>query len=379
MTSTMYLDHAATTPMRPEAIAAVEAAFATRNGNASGTHSVARTAKNALEGARERAAEMIGAAKPSEIVFTSGGTESDNLAIVGAALASVGRHVVVSAIEHKAVLESAAALERFDYHTSLAGCDRNGVVTVEQIEGVLRPETAVVSVMLANNEIGTYQPIRRLVESARNATSGAVFHTDAVQAFVGRAVDVSRLGVDLLTLAAHKFGGPKGVGLLFVASGTPLEPILHGGGHEAGRRSGTSNVPGVLGMVAAMEALTEDRVRLTALVSAERDDFERTLSDVRPTTVVTGREASRMPHFSHVRLPGVSAETLLIRMDQAGLFAAAGSSCQSGAIEPSHVLTATGMSPLEASECVRFTFGWDVESGDGKRAARAVIDVIEGF
>ncbi|MFO7699077.1 MAG: cysteine desulfurase family protein [Acidimicrobiia bacterium] len=372
-----YLDHAATTTMRPEAIEAVTAAWTSSFGNASGTHAVARRAKNALEDARERAAALLGTERPHDIVFTSGGTESDNLAVSGAAASSGRRRIVVSAIEHKAVGSAARALERHGYAVSEAGCGSDGIVTPEHVEAVVDPDTAVVSVMAANNEIGTLQPITEIVAVVRERAPGAVFHTDAVQAFVGSPTSLASMGVDLLSLSAHKFGGPGGVGLLATASGVRIDPIVHGGGQEAGRRAGTSNVAGIVGMVVAMEAVERERVRFESVVGAERDAFEVTLGRLVPGLVVNGAGSPRMPHFSHVRFPALRAETILIRLDQAGVFAAAGSACQSGAVEPSHVLTAMGMTSDEAAGCVRFSFGWDAAPGDGERAALAVAEVID--
>lgn len=375
--TTMYLDHAATTTLRPEALEALEGAMERANGNASGTHAVARQAKDALEEARERAATLLGAQRPHDVVFTSGGTEADNLAVVGAALAS-GRHsVVVSAIEHKAVLEPARALARFGFDVSEVLPDATGLVSAEGVASAITETAAVVSVMAANNEIGTLEPVREIAELARSAAPGVVVHTDAVQAFVGSHLTVESTGADLISLSAHKFGGPKGIGLLYVAPGTRLDPILRGGGHEAGRRPGTSNVAGAVAMVAAMDAAVADRSRFTSVVGGERDAFERCLTAMLPDAGVNGSSAPRLPHFSHVRFPGRSAETLLILMDQAGIYAAAGSACQSGAVESSHVLAAMGMSDTEASECVRFTFGWDTAPGDGQAAARAVAAIME--
>lgn len=372
----IYLDHAATTTPRPVAIAAMEAAIATVHANASGLHASARRARNALEEARERAAELIGADRPHEIVFTSGGTESDNLAVVGAALASSRRRIVVSAIEHKAVLDAARSLERFCYSVALAPVDERGVVVTDGLVDLIDADTAVVSVMAANNEVGAVEPVGDIVEIVRSVDATIPVHTDAVQFFVGRELNVTELGVDMASLAAHKFGGPMGVGLLYVASGTRLEPVLVGGGQEAGRRSGTSNVAGVVGMVAAMEEAVRGRARFDRLVGAERDAFEAVLIQGDSGIAVTTGNADRLAHFTHVRVPSVQAETLLIRLDQVGVFAAAGSSCQSGAVEPSHVLTAMGLDASSSRECVRFTFGWDVEPGTGARSARIVLDTI---
>ncbi len=373
----VYLDHAATTTPRPEAIAAMEAAITSVHANASGFHTSARRAKNALEEARERAAELIGTERRHDVVFTSGGTESDNLAVMGAAFASRRRTIIVSAIEHKAVLEAARSLARFGYAVQVAPVDEHGVLIVDRLAELVDGDTAVVSVMAANNEVGTFQPVGHVVETVRSIDDSIPVHTDAVQFFVGRDLDVTDLGVDLASLSAHKFGGPTGVGLLYVAAGTRIESMMVGGSQEAGRRAGTSNVVGVLGMVAAMEETARARARFDALAGAERDAFEAALMAGDPTSTVTGADVDRLLHFSHVRVPAVLAETLLIRLDQGGVFAAAGSSCQSGAVEPSHVLTAMGLDPDAARECVRFTFGWDVEPGTGTRSAQIVLDTIK--
>lgn len=373
----IYLDHAATTTLRPEAMQAMEEVYRRGDGNASGAHTRARQAKNSLEAAREHAALLIGAERPQNIVFTAGGTEADNLAVIGAALHSDHRGVAVSGIEHKAVLNAAASLERFGYSVDHIVPTADGVVAPDAAREVIGSDTAVVSIMTANNETGVIQPMEELVEVVRDAAPLAVFHTDAVQAFNAMDVSVSDTSVDLLSLSGHKFGGPTGVGLLFVGTGVGLDPILHGGGHEAGLRSGTSNVAGIVGMVAAMEATAADRERFRSVAGTERDDFEATLTQRLGHIEVTAEAAPRMAHFSHVRFRGISSESLLIRLDQKEIAAAAGSACQSGAIDPSHVLKAMGMSGEAMGECVRFTFGWETTPGDGRRFGEAVAGVVE--
>jgi len=372
----IYLDHAATTTMRPVAIAAFERATGAGFGNASGHHGPARRAKNALEAAREHAAELLGAETPHSIVFTSGGTESDNLAITGSALAGPRTSIVVSAIEHKAVIGPSRALERFGYHTTLVPPDGDAIVHPDAVADWIDADTALVSVMAANNETGTIEPFPEIAERVRSADSSIVVHTDAAQYFVAESVDVAALGLDLVSLSSHKFGGPTGVGLLYIAPRVRLEPVLTGGSQEAGRRPGTSNVAGIVAMVAAMAEVEEQRSSFTSRVGAERDAFERVLAAGDPSVVVTAGNAKRLVHFSHVCFEGIPAETLIIRLDAAGVFAAAGSACQSGAREPSHVLTAMGMSDEAARRCVRFTFGWDTRPGDGAEAARRVLAMI---
>jgi cysteine desulfurase len=369
----LYLDHAATTPLRPEAKEAMEPFAGDLFGNPSGVHEVSRRAKNAMEEARERAATLLGA-RPGEIVFTSGGTESDNAALKGAALRDGRRGgVVTTSVEHEAVLESARFLESLGCPVTILGVDRYGQSEPGEVGAAVTPETAVVSVMAANNETGARQPVRKVVEAGKAVSPDVVVHTDAVQAFVSEELKVDDLGVDLLSLAAHKFGGPKGVGLLYVRDGLELEPVLHGGGQEGGRRSSTHNVMGLVGMVAAMEAAADQRDRFRAEVGEARRRFEEQLRTAFPDLVFNGPTDDRLVQHSHLRIPGVLAETLLVRLDQAGLAASAGSACQSGAAQVSHVLAAMGMEPGEALECLRFTFGWTTTPEDGEQAAAMVV------
>ncbi len=374
----LYLDHAATTVLRPEATEAMAALAADGYGNPSGLHGVSRRAKNVLEAARERAADLIGADHPLEIVFTGGGTEADNLAIAGRALVGGQRGGIVTvATEHDAVLETARFLATMGCDVTIVPVDRSGRVDPSAAGAAVTEGTAVVSVMTANNETGVVQPVAAVAEAVTAAAPTVPVHTDAVQAFIAEPVDVAALGVSLLSLAAHKFGGPKGVGLLYVRNGVELEPVLHGGGQELGRRSGTHNVVGITGMVAAMEATVADRNSYRHRVAAARDAFEDGLRGYVPDLVVNAPLDARLPQHSHVRFPGVGAETLLIRLDQAGIAAAAGSACHSGAIDISHVLAAMGMTAVEAGECVRFSFGWVTQSGDGPFAADIVGKVVE--
>lgn len=373
---TIYLDHAATTTIRPVALEALDDAYARFDRNASGLHAEAREAKNALEDARERAASLLGTERPHDIIFTGSGTESDNLAVIGASLASEGKVIAVSAIEHKAVLKAAESLTRFGYTVDTIPVSSSGVVPVGHAVSGEEPQLAVISVMEANNEIGTIQPVREIAEAARLSYPGVVVHTDAVQAFNSHEVTLEATGADLVSLASHKFGGPKGVGLLAVAPGVPVEPVIHGGSQEAGRRAGTYNVAGIVAMVAAMEAAASDRAGFCERTRAERDALESAIVAGFPGATVTARRADRLPHISHIRFPGVLAENLLIRLDMAGIAAAAGSACQSGAVDPSHVLSAIGFTDEATGECIRFSFGWDTNQGEGWRAARTVLDVL---
>ena len=366
-----YLDHAATTPMRPEVWEAMRPYALEVFGNASGSHAISRAARDALEEARERAAAVIGA-RPSEIVFTSGGTEADNLSVQGVPLAEDDGGLVTTTIEHEAVLESAAFLESLGREVAFVDPTEAGIVEAEGVELALRANTALVSVMLANNETGILQPVAEISSRLRERGVDVPVHTDAVQAFCSERIDVDRLGVDLLSLAGHKFGGPKGVGLLYVRTGVTLEPLLHGGGQEQGRRPGTSNVMGAIGLATAMERASDDRTRFVRRVAAERDAFEEVLRAAFPSVVVTGANLARLPSHSHVRIPGVDQQTALIRLDRAGIAASAGSACASGAANTSHVLLAMGLDTAEARTALRFSFGWTTKVGEGATAAAVV-------
>ncbi len=372
----LYVDHAATTPMRPEVAEAMRPFQDEIFGNPSGVHEISRRAKDALEEARERIAHVLGCA-PLEVVFTGGGTESDNLAVKGAALASSRRGGVVTvATEHEAVLRSAEFLERLGCPVTIVGVDEWGVVDPEAVAAAVTDETAVVSVMWANNETGVVQPVAEVAAAVREASGKAVVHTDAVQAAVSEEVTAAE--VDLLTVAAHKLGGPKGVGALVVRSGIPLEPVVHGGGQELGRRSGTHNVAGAVGLATALELAVADRDRFRRDVGEARRRFEERLAEKVLGVVINAPKDRRLVQHSHVRIPGIRNETVLIRLDRAGVAASAGSACQSGASSPSHVLTAMGLTPQQSRECLRFSFGWTTRPEDGDELADAVVAAVDG-
>ena len=370
----IYLDHAATTPMRPGVWEAMAPYAAQTFGNASGGHTAARLAKEALEDARERVAVAIGA-RPLEVVFTAGGTEADNLAVKGAALSGGERRgVVTTAIEHAAVLDSARFLVSLGCPLVLVGVDHAGIANPGEVADAVTAGTGVVSVMAANNEVGARQPVRKIADEAKGA--GAVLvHTDAVQTVVSEPLDVEDLGVDLVSIAAHKFGGPKGVGALYVRRGVRLEPVMHGGGHELGRRSGTQNVMGAVGMAVALEMAVADRNRFRRDVAVARERFEAALSAALPAVVVNATD-DRLVQHSHVRFPGVPNDLLLIALDRVGIAASAASACQSGAATTSHVLSAMGMSDAEAAESLRFSFGWTSTPAEGEEAADRVVRAV---
>lgn len=353
----IYLDHAATTPMRPEVGEAMEPFGSDIYGNSSGVHDTSRQAKNALEAARERVAFLLGA-NPMEVVFTSGGTESDNLAIKGVVLNTSPRSgVVTAATEHDAVLETVDFLARMGHSTEVLPVDHSGLIDGAHVGVAINNDTAIVSLMLVNNETGAVHEIPTLSAAVKAVDPDVAVHCDAVQGAGSFDLDVNDLGIDLMSLSGHKIGGPKGVGLLYVRDGTAVEPVLHGGGQELGRRSGTHNVAGVVGLARALDLAVSERESFVTQVGALRDDMQKRLHAGIEGLETNTPLAARAPHLLNVRIPGVRNETLLMRLDQAGVAASAGSACQSGAATVSHVLVAMGRTPDEARESVRFSFG----------------------
>jgi len=368
----IYLDHNATTPVDSAVADAVVHALRDQFGNASSIHSFGQTAKSLVDDARANVAALVGGG-PQEVVFTSGGTESDNLAIRGAveALASTNRrHLVASAIEHEAVLHTLKALGKQGWTTTLIPVGASGVVSAEDLREAVTDKTALVSVMHANNEIGTIQPIRELADVTHE--HGALFHTDAVQTAGKLAVDVSSLGVDLLSLSAHKFNGPKGVGALWVRRGSRLVATATGGRQERNRRAGTENVPGIVGLGVAAHLAMARREAEHARLSELRDRLERCILSKVPNTAVNGDPASRVPNTTNVSFDRVEAESLLIGLDLEGVAVSTGSACSSGTLEPSHVLRAMGFSPHRAQSSIRFSLG---QGNTGEEVDR-VIEVL---
>ena len=358
MTSTerIYLDHAATTAVRPEVIEAMLPYFAQNGYNASSVHAEGRAARAALDGARDRVARCL-SAKSKEIVFTAGGSEADNLALIGAAraLRSRGRHIVSAATEHHAILHALESLREDGWEVTLLAVDSDGRVAPDAFASALRADTVLASVMYVNNEIGTIQPIAQLAALAHER--GALFHTDAVQAAAYLPLDVTGLGVDLLSLAAHKFYGPKGVGLLYVREGTPLVPILHGGSQEFAKRAGTENVAGIVGLAAALELAMDERTVCAGRVATLRDRFEQRVLKRITGARANGGSAMRAPHISNLSFLDVTSEQLLMRLDIDGIAVSAGSACASGAVEPSHVIAALGLAEPWMRGVIRFSLG----------------------
>ena len=365
----VYADHAATAPVWASVRAAMAPYLDDRFGNASSLYAGGREARKGLEEAREEIAAAVGA-RPEEVVFTSGGTESDNAALIG--VAERARHggrdgIVVSAIEHHAVLECAEWLaDRRGMRLSVAPVSGEGVVDVQALRGLVDERTAIVSVMYVNNEVGTIQPVAEIAEIARAA--GARFHTDAVQALPW--LDVTGTGADLITITAHKCGGPKGIGALVVRRGVSVEPMLHGGGQERGLRSGTYNVAGVAGFAAAVREVVAAR-NSASRVAALRDRLQRELVAIGGVHgSATG--SPRIPNNCHVCIDGVESEPLLLLLDADGIAASSGSACQSGAAEPSHVLAAMRVPASRARGALRLTLGWSTTDEDVDALARSV-------
>ncbi|MCS7242297.1 cysteine desulfurase NifS [Candidatus Caldatribacterium sp.] len=352
----IYLDYNATTPCDPRVIEEMLPFFREIFANPSSLHRPGQEARQAVEKARSSIAHFIGA-KEEEIIFTSGGTESNNLAIRGVAqaLRKRGTHVVTSTIEHHAVLNVFRALEKEGFSVTYLPVDRDGIVHPEELRKALRPDTILVSIMHANNETGVIEPIADLARIAHEG--GAVFHTDAVQTVGKVPIDVNALGVDLLAASAHKFYGPKGVGFLYVRKGTPLAPQILGGRHERGKRAGTENVPGIIGMAKACEIAAQEMEEETQRVGELRDTLEKELEQSIPDISVVGRGAPRLYNTSLILVAYVEGESLLLNLDFEGICVSSGSACTSSSLEPSHVLLAHGYSHELAHGSIRFSLG----------------------
>ncbi len=352
----VYLDHNATTPVAPEVLAAMLPYFSEEYGNASSIHTFGQRARGAVEEARESVAALLGA-RPAEIMFSSGGTESNNHAIFGIVGASHDdrKHVITSAVEHSAVLDPCRALEKRGVAVTVLPVDRDGIVNPENVRRAIRPETVLITIMLANNELGTIEPIAEIGKIAAEAL--VTLHTDAVQAAGKIPIDVTKLGVHLLSISAHKLYGPKGVGALYVRKGTRLEPLLFGGHSERDRRPGTEDVSSIAGLGKAAELalsrMKEEGQRLSAL----RDRLENGLLERIPHATVNGLRAQRTPNTSNLTLPFIEGEAMVIALDLKGIACSTGAACSSGAVEPSHVLTAIGLAPEDARATLRLSLG----------------------
>jgi cysteine desulfurase len=353
----IYLDHAAATPVRAEVFEAMKPYFGTRFGNPSSTHRWGREARAALDEARERLARCLGA-RPDEVCFTSGGTEGDNLAILGAwrQARSSGRNAIATTpIEHKAILGAVHQAAAEGAEERMLPVDSNGVVVDASFDSLVDENVAVCSVMWVNNEIGTIQDLPRLAEKAK--AKGAVVHTDAVQAFGKVRIDAASQQFDLLSMSGHKIGAPKGIGALFIRRGVQLQPLMHGGLQDRGRRPGTENVPYAIGLATAAELTLAEHERECERMEKMRDRLEAAILERVPDAVIHGRGAKRAPHVTNISVPGTDSESLLMALDLRGIAASGGSACQSGSISPSHVLLALGVKPELASAAVRMSVG----------------------
>ncbi|MFN8035275.1 MAG: cysteine desulfurase family protein [Acidimicrobiia bacterium] len=373
----IYLDYAATTPVHAEAIEAMRPFLADAFGNPSGLHAVARRAKTALEAARETVAEAFGA-RPDHVVFTAGGTEADNLALKGAGrarrAAGLGDGIVTTAFEHKGVLAPCERLAREGFRIARVGIGADGIVDLDALASALDDRTVLVSTMLVNNEVGTVQPLPEIAALVRARAPRAVLHSDAVQSVPWLDGSTVR-DADLISISAHKFGGPKGVGALIVR-GVELVPEVEGGGQERGLRSGTANVAGIVGMAVALRVTAERRVAEVQRVGALRDRLARGLFEV-PGAFVNGDPARKVAGNLHLGFRGVEAETLLVALDQQGICAASGSSCSSGATEPSHVLRAMGIDDDDARSSIRLSLGFGSTAADVDAALAVVPPTVE--
>ena len=375
MTERVYLDHAATTPLRAEARAAMEPFLTAAFGNPSSLHRDGQQAKRALDAARDTLAQAVGA-QFSEISFTSGGTESDNAALVGVMLANRerGDHLVTTTIEHEAVGHTARFMETLGFQVTYVPADIYGRVSPDAVGEALTDQTVLVSVMHANNEVGTIQPLREIADVVHGR--GALLHSDAVQTLGQLPVNVADLGADLLTVSSHKIYGPKGAGALYVRSGLAIEPFLHGGGQERGRRSGTENVAAIAGFGEAIRCLLPEREAEAARLTHLRDFLIAELQHRIPSAILNGHPTERLPNNVNVSFPSLDAEALLLSLDRAGISASSGSACASGSIEPSHVLQAMDLPDSHVKSALRLTLGQGTTREQLCQTADTLTDIV---
>ena len=380
----LYLDHAATTPIDPQVAKSMQPFMGDDFANPSSVYGAARATRLAVEHARAEVADVLGA-KATEIIFTSGGTESDNLAVQGVLRAHGPKsHWVTTAIEHDAVFSQTGPLERQGYSSTIVGVEKSGIVSPESISAAITDKTVLVSVMLANNEIGTIQPVADIAKmisqirgdrNKRGITRPLYLHTDACQAAGYLSLHVARLGVDLMTINGSKIYGPKGVGALYVRHGVELEPLIYGGGQERGRRSGTENVAGIVGLATALRLAAEMREAESHRLVGLRDALVAGIRQALPDAQLNGDAKRRLPNNVNVIVPGAEGEAMVLYLDNAGIMASTGSACSSGSLDPSHVLLAIGRSRAEAQQSLRLTLGRSTD----KAAIKTVVEVLPGI
>ena len=379
---TVYLDHAGTTPLDSKVLEAMVPYFTQHFGNPSSLHSVGQEARYALDEARERVAGVLNC-RSREIVFTAGGTESDNAAIHGVATAlhETGNHIVTSSVEHHAVLHACQYLESQGFEVTYLSVDADGMVQPEAVYNAINERTTLVSIMYGNNEIGTINPISEIAKSvkkrAEELSRTIVFHTDSVQAACYLSLDVSELGVDLLSLSGHKFHGPKGTGVLYMKRGSPYLPLIHGGGQERERRSGTENIPVIIGLSVALEAADTVREETSQRCAALRDRIIDSVLQQIPGSRLNGHATQRLPNNANFSFTGVEGEPILLGLDMAGIAASSGSACSSGSLEPSHVLLALGQSAEIARGSLRLTLGRDNTEDEVEYLLGVLVDLVQ--
>jgi cysteine desulfurase len=371
----IYLDHAATTPMRSEVAEAMRPYFSERFGNPSSLHSYGLEARAAIERAREQIAQAIGAS-PSEIIFTSGGTEADNMALRGVlqSTSSGKDHVITSAIEHPAVFETCKFIEKLGHEVTYVSVDRNGLIDPSKVEEAIRDNTRLISIMHANNEIGSIQPIDEI--GAIAASHGIYMHTDAVQSVGKIPVNVNDLNVHMLSVSSHKIYGPKGVGCLYVRKGTKLMPLIFGGGHERGLRSGTENVSGIVGFAEAMRLAIEDFADNKRIARLRDVLIDAVLQEI-PYSQLNGGRERRLPNNTNFTFRYVEGESLVLRLNAAGIAGSTGSACSSKKLEPSHVLLAIGLDPVDAHGSLRLTLGRDTTEADVQNVKETLPRIVD--
>lgn len=371
----IYLDNAATTPVKAEVLKAMLPFFSEYYGNASNVYSLSLASRRALDSAREAVAKALNAKLPAEIFFTGCGTESDNLAVIGIAKSrrELGNHIITSAIEHHAVLNACDFLRREGFEITRLPVDKYGLVNPEQVAEALRPQTVLVSIMTANNEVGTLEPVAEIAETVRNHQ--AFFHTDAVQAVGAVPLDVQSMGIDALSISAHKLGGPKGVGALYLRTGVRPLPVNYGGGQERGLRSGTENVPGIMGLAKAISLAYQNFEEKLSVWRAKRDYLIKNILERVPYAQLTGHPEKRLPGHASFVFAGVEGESLVMQLDRRGICASSGAACASSALGISHVLEA--MKTPQARGSLRLTIDWEIDYADLDRAIEAIAESVK--